>query len=92
MPAASSVPTVRDQDAESAARNKRPRPPFLRKASDSGEILYLYSPELHAIGESYKAIVCGISKAKEELGYEPKVYLQPGMQTAIEWFLRQGHL
>jgi nucleoside-diphosphate-sugar epimerase len=52
----------------------------------------VYSTELHVVGESYKTIACGISKAKEELGYEPKVSLRLGMQTTIEWCLRQGHL
>lgn len=52
----------------------------------------LYSTELHAVGESYKTIACGISKAKKELGYEPEVSLQLGMQTTIEWCLRRGHL
>jgi nucleoside-diphosphate-sugar epimerase len=54
--------------------------------------LGIYSLEFHVVGESPKNIGCSIAKAKNELGYAPKVSLRQGMETAVEWCKAKGYL
>ena len=44
-----------------------------------------YVKEIHVSGEMDRNIACSINKAQHELGYEPKIYLEEGMQRSIEW-------
>lgn len=52
----------------------------------------LYMMALHAVAESVKNVACGIDKAREELGYRPKVSLAEGMRAAIAWCRARGDL
>lgn len=45
----------------------------------------LYITEFHVAGKVNKNIACSIEKAKDELGYNPKINLREGMRRSIEW-------
>jgi nucleoside-diphosphate-sugar epimerase len=49
-----------------------------------------YSQALHVLGELKDTIACDISRARDELGYEPAVDLLQGMRTSIRWCLERG--
>jgi nucleoside-diphosphate-sugar epimerase len=44
-----------------------------------------YQQSLHLGGEATWNVGVSIEKARQELGYEPKVSLDDGMRTAVEW-------
>jgi nucleoside-diphosphate-sugar epimerase len=50
----------------------------------------LYHQKLHVLGEMNKTIACSISKAEQELGYNPSVDLEEGMKRSIQWLVEQG--
>ncbi len=50
----------------------------------------LYHQKIHVLSEMNLTIACDISRAKEELGYQPLVELREGMRRSIEWCLAQG--
>jgi nucleoside-diphosphate-sugar epimerase len=50
----------------------------------------LYQQKIHVLSEMSKTIACSIRKARDELGYEPKVGLREGMRRSIEWCLANG--
>jgi nucleoside-diphosphate-sugar epimerase len=45
---------------------------------------------VHVLGELRHTIACDISRARVELGYEPKVALLEGMRASIRWCLDRG--
>jgi nucleoside-diphosphate-sugar epimerase len=49
-----------------------------------------YDQQLHVLGEMNKTIACDITKAREELGYEPRVELFEGMRRSIRWCRAEG--
>ena len=49
-----------------------------------------YSKEIHVAGEMDRDIACSIEKAKQELGYAPKIGLEEGMRRSIEWCRTNG--
>jgi nucleoside-diphosphate-sugar epimerase len=49
-----------------------------------------YVQPLHVLGELKDTIACDITRAREELGYEPEVTLYEGMRTSIRWCLERG--
>jgi nucleoside-diphosphate-sugar epimerase len=49
-----------------------------------------YSQALHVLGELNHTIACDISRARDELGYEPTVGLKEGMRASIRWCLEHG--
>jgi nucleoside-diphosphate-sugar epimerase len=49
-----------------------------------------YVKEVHVAGEMDKNIACSIKKAREELGYEPRIGLEEGMRRSIRWCLDNG--
>jgi nucleoside-diphosphate-sugar epimerase len=49
-----------------------------------------YSQALHVLGELNHTIACDITRAREELGYEPTVELEEGMRASIRWCLDHG--
>ncbi|HET9729291.1 MAG TPA: NAD-dependent epimerase/dehydratase family protein [Acidimicrobiia bacterium] len=51
-----------------------------------------YVQPLHVLGELKDTIACDITKARKELGYEPKVALYDGMRASIQWCKREGLL
>jgi nucleoside-diphosphate-sugar epimerase len=50
----------------------------------------LYHKEIHVLSEMNLNIVCSITKAERELGYEPTVELEEGMRRSLAWCLSQG--
>lgn len=54
--------------------------------------LGMYQTEIHVAGEMNKDIACSIEKAKQELGYDPKIELREGMRRSIEWCKKYGLL
>jgi nucleoside-diphosphate-sugar epimerase len=51
-----------------------------------------YSQVLHVLGELNHTIACDITRAREELGYDPTVGLEEGMRASIRWCLEHGEL
>jgi nucleoside-diphosphate-sugar epimerase len=50
----------------------------------------LYVQPLHVLGELKDTIACDISRARAELGYDPKTSLVDGMRASIRWCLERG--
>jgi nucleoside-diphosphate-sugar epimerase len=50
----------------------------------------IYHQEIHVLGEMDKTIACDISRAEQELGYDPRVELLDGMVSAIRWCRERG--
>ncbi len=49
-----------------------------------------YMQAMHVLGELKDTIACDITRAGEELGYEPKMALLEGMRTSIRWCIERG--
>jgi len=49
-----------------------------------------YVQPVHVLGELKDTIACDISRAREELGYEPEVDLLEGMRRSIRWCRERG--
>ena len=49
-----------------------------------------YVQPVHVLGELKDTIACDISRARAELGYEPRVSLVEGMRASIRWCLERG--
>jgi nucleoside-diphosphate-sugar epimerase len=49
-----------------------------------------YSQALHVLGELNHTIACDVTRAREELGYDPTVGLEEGMRASIRWCLEHG--
>jgi nucleoside-diphosphate-sugar epimerase len=49
-----------------------------------------YSQAVHVVGELKDTIACDISRARKELGYEPKVSLFEGMRVSVRFCLERG--
>jgi nucleoside-diphosphate-sugar epimerase len=47
--------------------------------------LGLYAQKIHVLSEMNKTIACCIDKARDELGYDPKVELTEGMRRSLKW-------
>ena len=47
----------------------------------------LYNQKIHVLSELNKNIVCDITKAKNDLGYNPKIALAEGMKRSIAWLI-----
>lgn len=49
-----------------------------------------YLQAVHVLGELKDTIACDISKARDELGYDPQVALLEGMRRSIRWCRDRG--
>jgi nucleoside-diphosphate-sugar epimerase len=49
-----------------------------------------YVQTVHVLGELKDTIACDISRARAELGYDPKVSLFEGMRASVRWCLERG--
>ena len=49
-----------------------------------------YVQALHVLGELKDTIACDVTRARDELGYEPATSLVPGMRASIQWCLERG--
>jgi len=66
---------------------------FARLAERADTVLQArgrYIQPLHVLGELNHTIACDISRARDELGYEPTVALEEGMRASIRWCLDHG--
>jgi nucleoside-diphosphate-sugar epimerase len=89
------IESVLEQDFSMQVAHKR-----LHLPSVASEIAYvidaaiqatgLYHQKFHVLSEMNKNIACSIDKARNELGYEPKIALREGMRRSIGWCLEQG--
>jgi len=50
----------------------------------------VYVQPAHVLGELKDTIACDITRAREELGYEPATALVEGMRASIRWCLERG--
>ncbi len=90
--------TVRDAlEAEGLRVSKRRPLPVPRFAGVVAEKLDglaqasgRYVQVLHVLGELKDTIACDITRARQELGYEPEVALFEGMRTSVRWCLARG--
>ena len=56
------------------------------------QLFGFYNQNIHVAGEMAKTIVCNIDKAKNELGYCPRVSLYEGMKNSIAWAKDNNYL
>jgi nucleoside-diphosphate-sugar epimerase len=49
-----------------------------------------YLQAVHVLGELGHTIACDVTRARDELGYEPATTLYDGMRTSIRWCLDRG--
>ncbi|MBS1847473.1 MAG: NAD-dependent epimerase/dehydratase family protein [Actinobacteria bacterium] len=49
-----------------------------------------YSQAVHVMGELKDTIACDISRARTEIGYDPKVSIVEGMRASIRWCVEHG--
>jgi nucleoside-diphosphate-sugar epimerase len=49
-----------------------------------------YVQAVHVLGELKDTIACDVSRARDEIGYEPPVDLLEGMRLSIRWCLAHG--
>ena len=49
-----------------------------------------YAQAVHVLGELKDTIACDITRARDELGYEPQTALLEGMRTSIRWCIERG--
>ena len=54
--------------------------------------LGFYHLMVHVAGEARRHMACSIDKARDELGYEPTVALDEGIQKAVDWARARGWL
>ena len=50
----------------------------------------IYHQKIHVLGEMSETIACSVARAREELGYVPRVALREGMTRSVRWCLEQG--
>jgi nucleoside-diphosphate-sugar epimerase len=49
-----------------------------------------YSQAIHVLGELKDTIACDVTRARQELGYDPPTDLFEGMRASIRWCLERG--
>lgn len=49
-----------------------------------------YNQKVHVLSEMNKTIACSVQKAKNELGYKPKIELKEGMKRSLKWCINNG--
>jgi nucleoside-diphosphate-sugar epimerase len=92
------IATVRralaDEGLAVSGPERVPLPRVAARAAERADALLQgrghYSQALHVLGELNHTIACDISRAREELGYEPTVGLEEGMRASIRWCLEHG--
>lgn len=69
-------------------------PRLVAQIAEKGDVLLQgrgrYIQPLHVLGELNHTIACDISRARDELGYQPTVALEEGMRNSIRWCLDHG--
>jgi nucleoside-diphosphate-sugar epimerase len=58
-------------------------------ADGSLQALGLYHQKIHVLSEMNKTIACSVAKAKNELNYSPKVFLEEGMRRSLSWIFQR---
>jgi nucleoside-diphosphate-sugar epimerase len=54
--------------------------------------LGLYWQTVHLLGEADWNVGCSVEKAVQELGFDPRITLEEGMQRAVDWCRERGLL
>ncbi|MDR1452192.1 MAG: NAD(P)-dependent oxidoreductase [Helicobacteraceae bacterium] len=88
------IEEVLEKDFAIKCAHKRLRlPSFIadiaRLADRSLQSVGLYQQKIHVLSEMNQTIACSIEKARNELGYEPKIDLREGMRRSVEWLMTQ---
>jgi nucleoside-diphosphate-sugar epimerase len=52
----------------------------------------VYEKNVHVGGEMRRTIACDVTKASEQLGFEPRSELEPGMRESVAWAREHGGL
>lgn len=60
------------------------------RADAALQALGRYVQPVHVLGELRDTIACDITKAREEIGYDPQVSLVEGMRASIRWARERG--
>jgi nucleoside-diphosphate-sugar epimerase len=86
------VETLLEKEFAVPVAHKRLKLPYL-----TGEIATLadgliqgsgfYNQKIHVLSEMNKTIACSIEKARNVLGYDPKISLLEGMRRSLKWVL-----
>jgi nucleoside-diphosphate-sugar epimerase len=83
--------------AEGVPVTRRPAPRIPRSAAllaaQADRILQgagRYVQPMHVLGELKDTIACDITRARDELGYEPTIGLLEGMRISVRWCLERG--
>ncbi len=63
---------------------------FATFADAALQSLGIYHQKIHVLSEMNKTIACEISKARQVLGYAPKIALREGMRRSVAWCLSNG--
>lgn len=50
----------------------------------------IYIQKVHVLSEMNQTIACKINKARNLLGYNPKIHLEEGMRRSIKWCIDNG--
>jgi nucleoside-diphosphate-sugar epimerase len=50
----------------------------------------LYQQQIHVLSEMNKNIACTIDRARNELGYEPRIDVSEGMRRSVRWLADNG--
>jgi nucleoside-diphosphate-sugar epimerase len=76
----------------SGGQPKLPRPAAEAAAALDGFLQSRgrYVQALHVLGELKDTIACDITRARVELGYDPKVSLFDGMRASVRWCVARG--
>jgi nucleoside-diphosphate-sugar epimerase len=87
---------------EAMARALGVRPRYLPLPAVASRIAYeadwflstlgIYQKTIHLVGEATWNVGVSIEKAQRELGYEPRVGIDAGMQGAVDWCRQEGLL
>lgn len=63
---------------------------FARYADHAIQNSGMYIQKVHVLSEMNQTIACKINKAKDLLGYNPKIQLEEGMRRSIKWCIDNG--
>ncbi len=83
-----------DEDMDATSRQPIRIPLVAAKAAEAADRFVQgrgrYVQAAHVLGELKDTIACDITRARDELGYDPPVDLLEGMRQSIRWCLANG--
>jgi nucleoside-diphosphate-sugar epimerase len=78
-----------------ACKHKRMRLPGFASeiawlADKTLQALGIYHQKIHVLSEMNKTIACSVTRAEQELGYQPTIALEEGMRRSLRWGAENG--